>query len=160
MAPALRRKSNNRSYCSIALWCRTAILRLTVARLTWTVEDSGLLAELLARADEEDQKRRDFVTAPHSHGSSRHALRPRVATARKNRISVAVHPLVYPSSENGCHVNAQNHHKLLILLARPKRFELLTPRFVVCCSISNQKLLTKAAVTACNWRAFSRRTAA
>jgi len=44
--------------------------------------------------------------------------------------------LCYPSSENGCHVNAQNHHKLLILLARPKRFELLTPRFVVWCSMS------------------------
>jgi len=33
LSQTLRRKNNNRSNCSIALWCRTAILRVTVARL-------------------------------------------------------------------------------------------------------------------------------
>ena len=43
--------------------------------------------------------------------------------------------VVYPKWANGPRIDGQNHPKFLILLARPKRFELLTPRFVVWCSI-------------------------
>ena len=39
-----------------------------------------------------------------------------------------VHPSVYPDSKLYVGANPKNSSKMLIRLARPKRFELLTPR--------------------------------
>src|SRR5881396_1268792 len=46
-----------------------------------------------------------------------------------------VYLIVYPAQQHDAGIGKENHSKFLIQLARPKRFELLTPRFVVWCSI-------------------------
>jgi IstB-like ATP binding protein len=82
------------------------------------------VVDLVNRLRNPDQLRRrkvralDRITASHSAVRFLRAL-----------------PYVCPASNRNDLLGRAGIFKLLIFLARPKRFELLTPRFVVCCSI-------------------------